>query len=315
MSKISNTSTKSEILSAYEDLLEQIKNERKESTSLRQELEKKQKQLENADKASSGGATLSLQQLRKNLNDYLDKTETSLVEEQQKYEAMRQGVAVLKEELNTLHKIKAEAESLEALIIANRQASEKLERELESRRLALETTINANKKEREREQESYDYELKIKRRNEQDAYNEKKAKADKELADKKLEFDKTYAERESLIAAKESEFLQLRKEADAFEKRFEDAIKQTEQSATERLTKEFEYQQKIQVKDLEAELKLRDQMISSLELKIREQQELIASLSSKADLAGHQVKDIALKAIEKSGMVGFPVERRNDKES
>ncbi len=55
-------------------------------------------------------------------------------------------------------------------------------------------------------------------------------------------------------------------------------------------------------------------MIQSLETKVKEQQETIVSLSSKTDLAGQQVKDIALKAIEKSGVVGVPMERRSDKD-
>ncbi|MEI6409965.1 MAG: hypothetical protein WCR52_11315 [Bacteroidota bacterium] len=314
MSKVANTSTKADILAAYEELLEQIKQERKESTSLRQELEKKQALLEKANTAAKGESTLSLQQMRKNLNEQMDQVEAGLVEEQQKYESLRQGVAILKAELDNLYKIKAEAESLEALIIANRQAAEKLERELEARRITLESEIKNVKSNWDREQESYEYDLKLKRRNEQDAYNEKKAKLEKELGEKKIEFDKNNAEREQSLAVREEEVKRLRKENEGFEQRMESAVKQAEKAVSERLTREFEYQQKLQVKDLEAELKLRDQMISSLELKIKEQQELLASLSSKADLAGQQVKDIALKAIEKSGVVGLPMERRNEKD-
>jgi len=275
MSKVANTSTKADILAAYEELLEQIKQERKESTSLRQELEKKQALLEKANTAAKGESTLSLQQMRKNLNEQIDQVEAGLVEEQQKYESLRQGVAILKAELDNLYKIKAEAESLEALIMANRQAAEKLERELEARRITLESEIKSVKSTWDREQESYEYDLKLKRRNEQDAYNEKKAKLEKELGEKKIEFDKNNAEREQSLAAREEELKRLRKENEGFEQRIESAVKQAEKAVNERLTREFEYQQKIQVKDLEAELKLRDQMISSLELKIKEQQEMI----------------------------------------
>ncbi len=55
-------------------------------------------------------------------------------------------------------------------------------------------------------------------------------------------------------------------------------------------------------------------MIQSLESKVKEQQETIAARSAKTNLAGQQVKDIALKAIEKPGVVGLPVELRIDKE-
>ncbi|AEE51025.1 hypothetical protein [Haliscomenobacter hydrossis] len=314
MAKVNATSTKADILSAYEEMLLQIQNERKESTLLRQELEKKQRLLEQANSAAKGGAALDLQQIRKNLNDQLDQIEANLVSEQQKFVTLQQGVEELQKDLVTLHKIKAEAESLEALIITNRQAKEKLEQDLEARQQILENEIKEAQTRQIREQEAYEYDLKLKRRNELDTYNEKKAKMEKELADKKAEFEKAIADREQIVAAQEDEFKRLRTESEGFEKRIQAAVQQAEKVVTENLTREFEYQQKIQVKDLEAELKLREQIIQTLESKVKDLQELVSSMSTKTDLAGQQVRDIALKAIEKSGVVGVPMERRGDKD-
>ncbi|HMQ46934.1 MAG TPA: hypothetical protein PKA00_05545 [Saprospiraceae bacterium] len=311
MSKVSNNNTKSEILAAYEELLEQIKNERKDSTALRQELEKKQQLLEKANNVAKGEATLSLQQIRKSLNEQLDQLEQRFVTEQQNYETLTQGVAALKQELNHLHQIKAEAESLEALIISNRQAKEKLEKDMEERRFALEAVIEHTQTKWAREQEAYDYDLKLKRRNEQDAYQEKKAKMEKELSEKKIEFDRTMSEREQAIVAQEEEIKRLRKESESFDTRLNAAVQQAEKAVIERLTREFDYQQKIQIKDLEAELRLREQMIQSLENKVKEQQSTMSAMSERTDLAGQQVKDIALKAIEKSGLIGVPVDHRS----
>lgn len=314
MAKATATSTKADILGAYEDVLEQLKQERKESTALRQELEKKQLLLQRAESATQGGATLNLRQIRQTLNTQLDDLERNLSEEQQNYESLRQGVGQLQEELKALHQIKAEAESLEALIITNRQAKDKLEKDMEIRRLSLEAEIKETQTNWAREQESFAYDLKLKRRNEQDAYNEQKARLEKELAERKATFEKNIAEREQAIAAQEEELKRFRKESEGFEGRLTHAVQQAEKAVNERLTREFEYQQKITIKDLEAELKLREQMIQSLETKVKEQQETIVSLSSKTDLAGQQVKDIALKAIEKSGVVGVPMERRSEKD-
>jgi hypothetical protein len=315
MAQVTNSSTKAQILEAYETLLEQIKQERKESTVLRQELEKKQSLLEKAKSAAQGAATLNLQQIRKALNDQLDEIEEKLAEEQQKYEALRQGATLLQQELQTLHQIKAEAESLEALVAAHRQAKGKLEQEMADRRQSLDAEIEETRTRWAREQEAFDYNLKLKRRNEQDAYNEQKAKLEKELAEKKVVFEKNIAEREQAVAAQEEELKRLRKESEGFDARLNSAVQQAEKAVQERLSREFEYQQKLTTKDLEAELKLRDQMIQSLEGKVKEQQELIAALSTKTDQAGQQVRDIALKAIDKSGVVGVPMERsRGDKE-
>lgn len=314
MAKATATSTKADILSAYEEVLEQLKQERKESTALRQELEKKQLLLQRAESVTQSGATLNLKQIRQTLNTQLDDLERDLSEEQQNYESLRQGVSLLQGELKALHQIKAEAESLEALIITNRQAKEKLEKDIEIRRLNLEAEIKETQTNWAREQEAFAYDLKLKRRNEQDAYNEQKAKLEKELAERKTAFEKNITEREQAIAAQEEELQRLRKENEGFEGRLTTAVQQAEKAVNERLSREFEYQQKITIKDLEAELKLREQMIQSLESKVKEQQETIVSLSSKTDLAGQQVKDIALKAIEKSGVVGVPIERRSEKD-
>jgi hypothetical protein len=315
MAQVTNSNTKAQILEAYEELLEQIKQERKESTVLRQELEKKQSLLEKAKSAAQGAATLNLQQIRKALNDQLDEIEEKLAEEQQKYEALRQGATLLQQELQTLHQIKAEAESLEALVAAHRQAKGKLEQEVSDRRQSLDAEIEETRTRWAREQEAYDYNLKLKRRNEQDAYNEQKAKLEKELTEKKIVFEKNIAEREQAVAAQEEELKRLRKESEGFDARLNSAVQQAEKAVQERLSREFEYQQKLTTKDLEAELKLRDQMIQSLEGKVKEQQELIAALSTKTDQAGQQVRDIALKAIDKSGVVGVPMERsRGEKE-
>lgn len=56
----------------------------------------------------------------------------------------------------------------------------------------------------------------------------------------------------------------------------------------------------LKTKDLEAEIQLRKEQISSLQQKVQEQQAFIESLGLKSDTASQQVKDIAMKAIENS---------------
>ena len=51
-------------------------------------------------------------------------------------------------------------------------------------------------------------------------------------------------------------------------------------------------------KEIEGERKLKEQIINSLEAKIKEQETLIKQLTSKNDDAIKQVKDIAVKALE-----------------
>ncbi|MCB0522239.1 MAG: hypothetical protein H6577_22505 [Lewinellaceae bacterium] len=314
MATISSSNTKAEILKAYDELVSELKEHRKENTTLRQEIEKKQSLIENATATVKAGAAVNIQQIRKVLDEQLEKLETALAEEQKKFEMLQEAVKTGADQLKNLHQIKAEAESLEALTIAHRQAKVHLEEELGKRKELLEANILEAKTKWEREEEEYQYNLKLKRRNEQDAYNEKKEKLEKEMADRKAAFEKNMADREHAVAEQEEELKRLRKEVEAFDGRLQKAVAEAEKAVSERLTREFEYKQKLEVKDLEAELKLREQMIHSLEGKIKEQQELVASLSAKTDSASQQVKDIAIKAIEKSGIVSVPMERRRDRD-
>ncbi|HFA50046.1 MAG TPA: hypothetical protein ENJ95_13640 [Bacteroidetes bacterium] len=314
MAKISSSNTKAEILKAYDELVKLLQERQRDNTALRQDLEKKQALIKKAEATTKAGAAMNIQQIRKALDEQLGKLETALSEEQEKFEMLQQAVEVEGQQLKTLHQIKAQAESLEALTIAHRQAKEKLEDEMAERKAQLEAVIQDAKTNWEREEEEYQYKLKLKRRNEEDAYQEKKEKLEKELFERKENFEKNIAERKQAVEEQEDELKHLRKEAEAFEGRLQKAVGAAEKAVTETLTREFEYKQKLEVKDLEADLKLRDQMIQSLETKIKEQQELIASMSAKTDSASQQVKDIALKAIEKSGIVSVPVERRRDRD-
>ena len=314
MASISSSNTKAEILKAYDELVKQIQERQRENTALSQEIEKKQALVEKAESTTKAGAAMNVQQIRKALDEQLGKLETALTEEQKKFEMLQEAAKVEEGQLKTLYQIKAQAESLEALTITHRQAKEKLEEEMAERKEQLEEKILEAKTKWEREEEEFQYNLKLKRRNEQDAYNEKKEKLEKDMADRKAGFEKTIAEREQAVAEQEDELKRLRKEVEAFEGRLQKAVAETEKAVTEHLTREFEYKQKLEVKDLEADLKLRDQMIQSLESKIKEQQELIASMSAKTDNASQQVKDIALKAIEKSGIVSVPMDRRRERD-
>ncbi len=303
---VSTTDTKAQILKAYKDLAATLKQERDENAALKRELEKKRKIVERAEESTQGDAPQGIAVLRKALNDQLDKIERAMAEEQEKFEQLQQAIAIEKEALEELYKIKAEAESLDALIVTNKQAREKLERELASRKEELEEQITATRLKWKREQEEYEYHLKILRRKEEDAYQEQKTQQEKELAEQKAAFGKEVAERTKALREQEEELAALRKQAAEFEARLQKAVAETEKAVSQRLTREFDYSQKLQAKDLEADLKLSKQEVDSLRVKIKEQQDFIASLSSKSDTATQQVKDIALKAIENAGARQFP---------
>ena len=67
------------------------------------------------------------------------------------------------------------------------------------------------------------------------------------------------------------------------------------------------YDQRIALEQAEntSERKLNQQTITTLQLKIKEQEELIKQLTKKADSAGQQTQEVALKALDSASKMRF----------
>jgi len=77
----------------------------------------------------------------------------------------------------------------------------------------------------------------------------------------------------------------------------EKAIKETEA----KLKQEYNYDKQLTENSSVADIKLRDQTIDSLKLKIKDQEALIRELTNKVKLSEESVQKIAIKALDSSG--------------
>ena len=171
-----------------------------------------------------------------------------------------------------------------------------------------------SKKERQREEEEYSYSLTLKRKKETDAYEEKKNALEKALSEKKTALEKEFAERETIISAREKEFDELKLRVESFQKELDKAVKDAEKDVTERLTFTYKHEAELTSKEIEGERKLYQQKVVALETKIKEQDDLIKQLTQKANEAGLQVQNIAIKAIEGATQQRHAFEREKSKE-
>jgi translation initiation factor 2B subunit (eIF-2B alpha/beta/delta family) len=136
--------------------------------------------------------------------------------------------------------------------------------------------------------------------------------------ERKGTFEKEMKEREQAVTARENELEELRQKAAQHPAELEKAIKLTEKSVTEKLTLQFETENKLMFKELETDIKLKDQSIQTLEAKVRELENTIKQLSQKTESSEKTVKDIAIKAIESAGKVQIyegSASSRNKKET
>jgi hypothetical protein len=318
--EITAKSTKNEILDAYNALLKKVKEQKPVDRQADKEKAEKKEIVETAAQSSVESIVKGLADLKLAITRSLDHLERQLIGESKKLHNLRQAIDIEQKNLEEIHEIRVDADSLAALLLAQAEKKQAFAAEMEQKRTELEAELTQkrllwkkeqedyerlkkerdeeSKRTRQREEEEYAYNLKLTRKKDQDAYAEKKAGLEKELEEKGSALNKEWSAREAALAAREQEWADLRTRVDGFPQELEKAVKNTEKAVTERLDFKYRHEAQMLAKETEGERKLSQQVIASLEAKIREQEEQIRQLAQKANEAGLQVQSIALKAIE-----------------
>lgn len=312
---MSAKNTKSEILDAYKELLSSVK-QAKEEPRVVQQRQKDEEKVKKAEELSADEIIQRIADLKTHVSGTLDKLEEKMTGAYKEFANLREAIDVEKKNLEELYQVSYNAHSLVTLMLAQEKQKEEFEQEMAEKRTAWkveeekmneemnESKENLNKK-REREKEEYDYNLKIARKKDQDEYLEKKTRQEKELLDKRTQFEQEMKEREAMLKEAESELAELRKKNDAFpeilNKEKEKVAKETEA----KLKQEYNYEKQLTESSSLAEIKLKDQIIESLKMKIKDQENLIRELSGKVKLSEESVQKIAIKALDSSGRERF----------
>ena len=336
MKKITDRSTKTDILEAYNEIVTQLQEERKtDKKVLIEETEKKQKKEETAsmseDKIVKGIAELKLQ-----LNAALDQVEDALSTERRKLSRVQDAIKYESDYLEELYGIKANTDSLAALVQAQAYEKQVFDEEINEKRTSFELEMSEKKqqwikeqkeretaikeqeeqlnKTRKREEEEYSYNLKLIRKKDQDIYSTKKETQEKELAEKKAAVEKDLNEREEKITNSEKELAELRNKVETFPSELAKAVEIAEKNLESKMQVQFNYEKQLTRKDMEAEIRLLKQTITSYENKINELQALNQQLTHRSDNANVQVKDIAMKAIEGASLQRYNIQIPDKKE-
>jgi len=368
--ELSTKNTKQEILDAYNEMLEKLQSSETVEPKVLKEKEEKQNLVKTALQNTEQSIIKSIAELKIGLNTSLDKISEHLVNEQKRLAQIQEAIGLEQKRLEDLYKINANADSLAALIMAQKEKKAEFERQITETTTQNEQEIADKKakteheiaekilqteqkitqlnsdfekeitdkkshwkkeqleyqlfvkeqdtnltKNRKREEEEYSYNLHITRKKEQDTYDHNKTTLEKQLTDKKASFDKEIAEREKLVAEREIEFAELKKKSESFEKELSRAISETEKRVTEQLNTKFNYETQLKNKDNEGEIKLKDQIILTLQNKIKDLELLNKQLSVKVDNSEINVKEIAIKALDTSSNIrGFEKEKQSNQE-
>ncbi len=317
---ISEKNTKTEIIEAYNEVLAKLK----EQKTLNQQAVKKEagikESLNEASASTIGDIVNHLAGLKVQIVKTIDDLEEKMIAEYRRFSGLQQAAVAQTKMLDELYGIQAEADSLTALVLAQKEKKAAFEAQMEQTKASFDEDMSEKrqywkkeqeefdlakkerdaqlKKERQREEEEYTYNLQLARKKDADEYEARKAAQEKELSAKKTALEKEWDEREAEISSKETELSDLREKITVFPKELDKAVKDTEKTVTERIEFKFKHEMELIQKETEGERKLHQQAVEALQSRIKEQDELIRQLTQKADESVQQVQTIAVKAIE-----------------
>lgn len=318
--EISAKNTKNEILDAYHDVLKKLKESKKINKQEQMAIEEKKEVVETASKSTTEEIVKNLAELKLALVKSLEEIEERLLTSHKKLVTLQQAIEIQTKELSDIHEIKINADTLTALLMAQKEKTDSFETGMKERQQTLEQEITQKriqwkkeqdefelakkdheaqtKKTRQREEEEYIYQRDLLRQKEKHQYESEKELLEKELTLQRISLEKDFEEREEKLITQEQEFKVLKEKAEKFPAELQKAIQETEKSVTERLKFKYDYESKLTQKEVEGERKLYQQMISALEAKVNQLETQVKHLADKTNQANLQVQDIAVKAIE-----------------
>jgi hypothetical protein len=320
--KLSDKSTKQEMLEAYQALARQL--EEKRGAELAPERRLEEKRVEEAVKVAGAVDPESIDRdigaLKAEIGKMLADVSDRLGAESSKFRSIQKAVAGKELELQELYGIEKAAVSLAALLEAQNQKRLEFDTQIEREREELETDMQSRraewdaerktheaelkerdateKKARDREREDFTYAFKRDQQAIKDKLNDEKITLEKEIKLKKEAADKDLAEREKAIGEKERELAELRAKSSAFPKELEAAVTQAVKDISERIKLEAKNREELLRKEFEGERNVLAARNESLE---KSGKDLVAAnlkLAQQLDAAYQKVQDIAEKTVE-----------------
>lgn len=324
--EISPKSTKDQILSAYNEVVELLEEKQVQSPLEEKKKEEERVVIHKSSQSSLEGIVSHLATLKINLTKQIDTLSDNLLEEFHKLSNLQQAIAIEQKHLQELYQIKETAHSLSALMLVQKEETEKFELKMqetreqfskemeekkalwEKKQTDLETSYAEAKekleKQRKREEDEYKYTLELTRRQDAQAYAAKQEALERTLEEKRQDF----AQKEALIETRLTEIESLKEKVQKFPEELAQTKEITTQEVTERLEAQYNFKATLNEKESDGEKKLYLQKIASLEAKVKEQELFIAQLTQKANDATAQVQAIACKALEASSQrLSYPV--------
>ena len=321
--KVSTRNTKEELVSAYQDLAKQMEGR---EAKAKDKLEEKatEEALAVADSLSTEEIAKLAGTLKGEVGKLLAQLGDRMEEEINKYRLVKRAVLAKDKELAEIHEIQRSASSLEALLEAQHNKRDEFESEMEAARDEITGEIDTLRaawekekkqheteqkerdsteaKRREREKEEYKYSFVREQIQARDQFDDQKAKLEREAEIRKETLEREVAERERAVSLREADLDSLRKKVDAFPKDLETAVARAIKETSDRLSTESKNREELAKKEFAGERNVLATKIEAFEGKVAEQTDQLKQQSQRLEKAYAQVQEIAVRAIEGSGI-------------
>jgi hypothetical protein len=211
---------------------------------------------------------------------------------------LRAAVELERRELERLHKIDVAATALDQLVQDHARESERLEADIKARRSAWEEEARTTERERKRENDEYEYRKQLTRKKEKDEYEEEQRQLERRNKERQEKLEKDWAAREAALKEREQDYARLLRESAEFNDRLRQATEQAGREAAQATEARLSQQLVMLERDREADKRLAELQIRTLEATIGRQNDQLAALQKQLDEAKVQVQEIAVRAIE-----------------
>jgi hypothetical protein len=131
--EISTKNTKNEILEAYHEALQKLKEIKKTSKQEQKITEEKKEIVETASKQTTDDIVTNLAILKLSLVKSLEEIEEKLLSSHKQLTTLQQAIQIQTQDLAEIHEIKVNAETLTALLVAQKEKSTAFEKEMKDR--------------------------------------------------------------------------------------------------------------------------------------------------------------------------------------
>ncbi|MEG5057112.1 hypothetical protein QUB60_03170 [Microcoleus sp. A2-C5] len=332
--KVSDKSTKAQILEAYKEAAEekaalelQIKqlNASPKQIAVTEKLiveaKKPMALTENQQKMQSTIDNLILLQF--GFGGAVSELSEKLTSEATKLEELRRVVGEEVQQLQELHSLEDVAEDTLDNLIQQYEESAKTftdelsegretveqellelrlawEKEQELQKLAVKERNENEQKNRDRDEELYDYDLNLQRNLDIEEYEQRQQRLYQEIEEFRQEQEKQWAEREKAISEREKLSADVKAKVEAFPKELEANIKNGKDTGRNIGNYQAKIKADLLAKDIEGQKQNYELQIQGMLQTIQNQDGRLASLSQQLDSALKQVQDLAVKAIEGS---------------